>query len=246
MTAASPPPRRHVLTVALEDYFQVNAFDRVIRYGQWYRFEARLDGNTRKALDLLARLQTRATFFVTGWVAEHFPAVVRLVADRGHEVASQGYYHRGIGDMTPAEFRADVRRARAAVERASGRRVWGHRVADQWFGPGDLWALPILAEEGFAYDASLGPVWRRFAREPWRRYLHRVECDGRSLWEFPLPTVRVLGRNLPIGGGNYMRQLPHGLVRRAVDRWHRTADAPFVFYFHVWELDPGQPRINIA
>src|SRR5438128_2118113 len=135
--------KRHILTIALEDYFQVHAFHKLIPQGQWYRFETRLERNTRKALDLLDRFAMRATFFVPGWIADQYPDIVRSVAERGHEIASQGYYHRSIRQMTPAEFRDDLARARTALEQASGRRILGYRVAHQWFAPKDLWALEI-------------------------------------------------------------------------------------------------------
>jgi polysaccharide deacetylase family protein (PEP-CTERM system associated) len=232
------------VTVALEDYFQVGAFNQLIQRGQWYRFESRLEHNARKTLDLLDRFNVKATFFVLGWVADRYPEVVRLVARRGHEIASKGYYHRSIHQMTPAEFREDLARSRAALERASGTRVRGYRVAHEWLKPADLWALDVLAEEGYAYDSSIAPLFQRFAHEPWRRFQHRHEHLGRELWEFPISSCRLFGLHVPLGGGNYFRQFPHTFVKRAVRHWHETYTAPFVMYFHVWELDPEQPKIN--
>jgi polysaccharide deacetylase family protein (PEP-CTERM system associated) len=237
-------PRRHIVTVALEDYFQVGAFNQLIQRGQWYRFETRLEHNARKALDLFDRFKAKATFFVLGWVADRYPEVVRLVAQRGHEIASKGYYHRSIHQMTPAEFREDLARSRAALERASGTLVRGYRVAHDWLEPADLWALDVLAEEGYAYDSSIAPLFRTFAHEPWRRFRHRHEHQGRELWEFPISSFSFLGLHVPVGGGNYFRQFPHTFVKRAVRQWHETYTAPFVMYFHVWELDPEQPKIN--
>src|SRR5262245_1765856 len=238
--------RRHVLTVALEDYFQVGAFNRLIQRGQWYRFDTRLLRNTPRTLDLLDRFGIKATFFVLGYVADHCPEVVRMVAERGHEIASKGYYHRRISQMTREEFREDLRRTRDALERVSGKRVLGYRVADEWFTPNDLWALDVLAEEGYAYDSSIAPILRRFAHEPWRRFLHHHNHDGKTLREFPVSSLRIAGLDLPIAGGNYFRQFPGWFMRRAVARWHRKVEAPFVMYFHVWELDPDQPKINAA
>lgn len=240
------PSRRHLLTVALEDYYQVGAFNRLIQHGHWYRFETRLAKSTRRTLDLLEHHGVQATFFVLGWVAEHLPELIREVADRGHEVASKGYYHRNLSKMTPGEFRDDLARAREAIERAAGTRVVGYRMADGWFGPQDLWALDVLAEAGYEYDSSVAPMFRRFASEPWRRFAHPHLFGERVLWEFPISTMSVLGWNIPIAGGNWFRQFPHALVRRAVDRWVMTYSAPFVMYFHVWELDPDQPIIRAA
>jgi polysaccharide deacetylase family protein (PEP-CTERM system associated) len=236
----------HILTIALEDYYQVGAFNRLIQRGQWYRFERRIEGSTMRALDLLDQFQARATFFVLGWVADTMPELVRQVTARGHEVASKGYYHRNIGQLTPAEFRDDLTRAREALERAGGQRILGYRVADAWFQPHDLWALDVLAEEGYEYDSSIGPILRTYSAQPWRRFAHLHRYGERTLWELPISTADIFGMLIPIAGGNYFRQLPHGFVRRAVAHWTRTFSAPYVMYFHTWELDPDQPKINSA
>jgi polysaccharide deacetylase family protein (PEP-CTERM system associated) len=241
-------PRQHVLTIALEDYFQVGAFNWLIQRGQWYRFESRLEVNTRRTLDMLARYNLKATFFVLGWIADAYPELVRTVAAEGHEIASKGYYHRSIRDMSPEEFREDLARSREALERASQSAVRGYRVADEWFEPRDLWALDVLAEEGYAYDSSICPQGRTYAHEPWRRFIHqhKVGVSGKSLWEFPLSTAHLVAWDLPIAGGNYFRQFPQLLMRRWVRQWERRQPNPFVMYFHVWELDPEQPRLNAA
>lgn len=236
----------HILTVALEDYYQVGAFNRVIQRGQWYRFERRIEYSTNRALDLLDQFHARATFFVLGWIADTMPELVRQVTERGHEIASKGYYHRNIGQLTPAEFRDDLARARESLERAGGNRVLGYRVADRWLKPHDLWALDVLAEEGYEYDSSIGPILRTYSAEPWRRFAH-LHCYGeRTLWELPISTADVFGFLIPIAGGNYFRQFPHHLVRSSVARWARTYTAPYIMYFHTWELDPDQPKINSA
>jgi polysaccharide deacetylase family protein (PEP-CTERM system associated) len=255
-TSASPPPPsaataspaggRHVLTVALEDYFQVAPLKSVIRTDQWYRFETRVERNTVKTLDLLDEFGLKATFFVVGWIADEMPEVVRRVAGRGHEIASKGYYHRSLRQLGREEFREDLLRSREALERAAGTPVDGYRIAHGWFTPQDLWALDVLAEEGFLYDSSLRPIFRRFAREPQRRFVFCHHRGDRALWELPLSSWCLGGWSFPIAGGNYLRQLPRGLMRRAVDHWHHTVASPLVVYFHVWELDPDQPRIRAA
>jgi polysaccharide deacetylase family protein (PEP-CTERM system associated) len=236
----------HVLTIALEDYFHVGAFNRLIQRGQWYRFERRLEQSTERTLDLLDEYGVHATFFVLGWVADQVPELVRQVANRGHEIASKGYYHRNVQQLTPGEFRDDLARSREAIEHAGGQRVVGYRVADRWFRPSDLWALDVLAEQGYEYDSSIGPILRSYAAEPWRRFAHLHRYGDRTLWELPISTADILGFLVPIAGGNYFRQLPHGLVRRGVSHWTRTFSAPFVMYFHTWELDPDQPKIQSA
>jgi polysaccharide deacetylase family protein (PEP-CTERM system associated) len=234
---------RILLTVEVEDYFQVGSFERLIEKGQWYRFETRIEHNTRKTLSLLDRFGVRATFFVLGWVADRMPELVGEITARGHEVASSGFYHRTIRQMGPSEFRDDLQRSKDALERASGRRVIGHRVP-HFLGPRDLWALDVLAEEGYVYDSSLRPRFRQFAGEPHRRVAHRHGAGEGALWEFPLSTVGIFGLRLPIAGGNYFRQFPHTLMHPLVRRWQRLHAEPFVMYFHVWELDPDQPRVN--
>jgi polysaccharide deacetylase family protein (PEP-CTERM system associated) len=243
---ASGDTGTHVLTIALEDYFHVGAFNRLIQRGQWYRFERRLEQSTERTLDLLDEYGVHATFFVLGWVADQVPELVRQVANRGHEIASKGYYHRNVQQLTPGEFRDDLARSREAIEHAGGQRVVGYRVADRWFRPSDLWALDVLAEQGYEYDSSIGPILRSYASEPWRRFAHLHRYGDRTLWELPISTADILGFLVPIAGGNYFRQLPHGLVRRGVSHWTRTYSAPFVMYFHTWELDPDQPKIQSA
>jgi len=246
-TPAPPAPAEsHLLTVALEDYFQVAPLKSVIRTDQWYRFETRVESNTEKTLALLDEFGLKATFFVVGWIADEMPEVVRRVASRGHEIASKGYYHRSLRQLGREEFRDDLVRSREALERAAGTRVLGYRIAQGWFSPQDLWALDVLAQEGFLYDSSIRPIFRRFAGDPGRRFVQQHESGGRTLWEFPLSSWSLGGWSLPIAGGNYLRQLPQGLMRRAVDRWHATVPSPLVMYFHVWELDPHQPRIRAA
>jgi len=238
--------KRHILTIAMEDYFHVGAFNQFIQRERWYRFPTRFEENTRKALDLLDRFQVKATFFVLGWIADKQPDIVKEVVRRGHEVASRGYYHRSIRQMTREEFREDLTRARDALERASGAQVLGYRLAHQWLTPTDLWALDVLAEEGYAYDSSILPSRRMFQAEKNSRFVHRHRCGSHEIWEVPLSTWSVAGWNVPIAGGNYFRQFPHTFIKRAVKHWHETYAAPFVMYFHVWELDPDQPNIDAA
>lgn len=245
-SSLSPPERQHILTVALEDYFHVGAFNELIQQGAWYRFELRLEQGTRHTLDLLDEYNARATFFALGWVADTMPELIREVVQRGHEVASKGYYHRDTTYLTPDELRDDLARAREALERASGQRVLGHRLAHRSIGPQDMWALDLLAEEGYAYDSSVVPIGRRFADVPAQRFLHTHHTRSGSLVEVPISTIEVLGTLLPFAGGNYLRQLPPALVHTAARRWIRQFDAPLVMYFHTWELDANQPRISAA
>ncbi len=246
MAPDSTNEKQHLLTVLLEDYFHVGAFNRLIQSGQWYRFETRFAQNTRKALDLLDQYKIKATFFVLGCIADQQPELVREVAERGHEIASRGYYPRSVQQLTPEEFREDLARAREALQRASGQRIVGYRAAQKLYLPEDIWALNILAEEGYAYDSSVMPHKRAASQNNDLRFAFVHEAGGRRLWEFPYSSVRFGPLVVPIAGGNYFRQIPHTLVKHAVARWNRRSKAPFVMYFHVWELDPEQPRINAS
>src|SRR5512132_4649643 len=163
---------------------------------------------------------------------------------RGHEIASKGYFHRSIRDLSPEQFRDDVRRSRDALESAANVPVRGYRKPRGVFGENDLWALDVLAEEGFAYDSSIRPFGFEFAKQPFRRFVHSHEHAGRSIWEVPLSTWKLGPLALPISGGNYLRQLPHSFIRHAIEQWVREQSSPLVFYFHIWELDPEQPRIS--
>jgi polysaccharide deacetylase family protein (PEP-CTERM system associated) len=243
---ARSTPRSHLLTVVLEDYYHVAPLKSVVKPDQLYRFERRVESNTRKALDLLDEFNISATFFVLGVIADEMPELVREVADRGHEVASKGYLHQSIREFDREEFRDDVVRSREVLERASGAEVYGYRIGHRWFAPQDLWALDVLAAEGFAYDSSVRPLFRSYAREPWRRLPHRHSCSGGELWEFPLSTWSLGNWWFPISGGNWFRQFPHWLMRRGAAAWVRNTLVPFLMYFHVWELDPDQPRIQGA
>jgi polysaccharide deacetylase family protein (PEP-CTERM system associated) len=238
---------RHILTVVLEDYFQVAALSRIVPRRYWPRFESHVERHTEAALDLLDATGAKATFFVLGWTADRCPGVIAEVVRRGHEVASKGYFHRSLREMSPGEFRDDALRARDALEQAAGTGVRGYRIARGGVtSRKDLWMLDVLAEHGFAYDSSLRPLGRAFAGEPFRRFVHRHSSGARTIWEVPLSSMQIGGWALPIAGGNYLRQLPQPLVRRALSAWEDNVESPIVFYFHVWELDPRQPRISGA
>lgn len=239
-------PKRHIVTIGLTEYFHAGALKNFVHEGHWPRLEARIEQNTLKTLDLLDSCDTKATFFVMGWIADYQPELVQEVARRGHEIANLGYYQRTIHEMTPGEFDEDLKRSRDAIETASGRKVLGYRVARPLFSKSDLWVLDVLARAGYVYDSSLFPIFRSFQSEPWRRFRHLHRSGENSIWEFPFSTWDCLGYMLPIAGGNYFRQFPHSVMKNKVADWDRKYESPFVMYFHVWDLDPGQPKVSAA
>ncbi len=236
-------PKKHLMTVIVEDYFHVGAFKRLIQQRQWTNFETRFEKNTLKTLQLLEECKTTATFFVLGWIAEQNPSLIREIANRGHEIASRGFYPRGLTNLSPNEFRADLNRSREVLEKTSGKQVIGYRSAEKCYFGRDDWILDILAEEGFKYDASFVPTSTTPGR---RRVVHQSAAAKGTIWEIPYSTIDLGIRLWPISGGNYLRQIPFTLMRRAIASWDRKFDEPYVFYFHIWELDPDQPRISAA
>lgn len=240
------PKRSHLLTVAVEDYFHATAINPLIAERHQSRMESRASANVDSTLELLARYDQTATFFILGWVAERLPEVVKRIAEAGHEVASKGYEHQPLASHTLASFRESVRRSKRAVEQASGRRVLGFRIPEGHLSLGDLWALDVLAEEGYSYDSSFYPRLRSLAGQPWRRFPHVHERNGLKLEEFPLSTGGVDGFLLPAAGGNYFRQLPQSLMQLSFSVWDRRYLSPFNMYFHTWELDPDLPDIATA
>ena len=237
----------NAMSVDVEDYFQVSAFDRVVSRAGWDDFESRVVPNTERILELFADEGVRATFFVLGWVAERFPRLVRQIAAAGHEIASHGYHHQLLYTLTPAQFREDVRAAKALLEQASGTPVIGFRAPSYSIVESSLWALDILIEEGYAYDTSIFPIHHdRYGIPNAERHEHVVRRKAGTLIELPASTTRVGKVNLPIAGGGYFRLLPYAWTRWGISRVNRREQKPVVFYFHPWEIDPDQPRFAVG
>ncbi len=235
------------LSVDVEDYFHAEALAGCVRREDWDSFESRVVPNTHRVLDLLDRHKAHATFFVLGWVAERYPALVRDIRAAGHELGCHSYWHRLIYRLSPEEFREDTRRALGAIEDAAGERVAGYRAPTFSVVQSSFWALEILAELGFRYDSSIFPTHHDLYGVPdYSRFpcLHRGQ-NGRWLAEFPLSTFTLLGANFPVGGGGYLRILPLRYTRFGFHRINRLERQPVIVYFHPWEIDPGQPRLNV-
>ena len=234
----------NAMSVDVEDYFQVSAFDGIVPRSQWDRMPSRVVDNTHRLLDIFGEFHVRATFFVLGWVGDRFPDLVRAIAMRGHEVASHGYAHRLVYDQTLHAFREDVRRAKALLEDACGRRVVGYRAPSYSITARSLWALDVLLEEGYEYDASIFPIRHdRYGIPVSPRRPYKIRREVGTLIEVPGSTTRVGHVNLPIAGGGYFRQMPYWWTRWGIERINRNEQLPAIFYLHPWEIDSDQPRL---
>lgn len=237
------PVRGNAMTVDVEDYFQVSAFERYIAREDWQRLPHRVERNTDRVLALFAEHGVKATFFMLGWIAERYPALLRRIVDTGHELASHGYAHVRVTGQTPAEFYEDIQRSKQLLEDISGTAVRGYRAASYSIGAANLWALEVLQRAGYTYSSSIYPIRHDLYGMPQApRFAFRPQGEG-GLLEVPVTTVTIAGQKLPCGGGGYFRLLPYALSRWAMRRVNERDGQACVFYFHPWELDPEQPRV---
>ncbi|NMG47393.1 DUF3473 domain-containing protein [Azoarcus communis] len=237
-------PITNALTIDVEDYFQVSALAPHFPRQSWESVPCRVERNVDLILGMLDAAQAKATFFTLGWVAERFPQLVRRIADGGHELASHGYSHERASAMTPDAFLADISLAKAVLEDISGRAVTGYRAPSFSIGMANLWAHDTIAQAGYAYSSSVYPVKHdHYGIPDAPRFPYRLAS---GLIEIPVTTMRWLGRNWPAGGGGYFRLLPYSVSRWQIAKVNRDDQRPAIFYFHPWELDPGQPRVSEA
>ncbi len=238
------PAVLNALTIDVEDFYHVSAFEHCVHRGQWGEFKPRVELGTFKILDLLERAGVCATFFVLGWVAERQPELVRAIHAAGHEIGCHSYWHRLIYSMTPEEFREDLRRSRNLLEDIIGNEVAAYRAPSFSIMRRNLWALDVLIEEGFRFDASIFPTYHdRYGMAEAPLQPHRILRPAGAIWEFPGTVWRGLRYPLPVGGGGYFRLYPYWLTRWGLQAVNR-AGRPFVAYLHPWELDPEQPRLQ--
>lgn len=236
----------NALSVDIEDWFQVGAFETTINRADWPQCVSRVERNTDALLDLFARLNVKATFFTLGWVAERHPDLIRRIVTGGHELASHGYDHQRVFTFTPEQFRADLRKSRALLEQAGAVPVVGYRAPSFSIDARTHWAHRILAEEGYSYSSSVAPV--RHDHYGWPeapRFAFRPLVDS-PLVELPVTTASAIGRTIAAGGGGFFRLMPYAFTRWAVGQVNRRDNRPAIFYFHPWEIDPDQPRVENA
>ncbi len=249
------------LSIDVEDYFHVSAFEAISPPESWGDKELRVEVNTRKILQILDEFEVKATFFILGWVAERCPSLVNLISDNGHEIASHGYAHRLVSKMDRITFRRDIRASKSLLEGLSGKVVTGYRAPSYSITPQTFWAFDELYEAGYKYDSSIFPIvhdlygirdWPRFAtmavkntHGSWQARQNTTPGQP-ALLEFPITTLNLAGRNLPIAGGGYFRLFPYRVTRWGLNRINQVDKQPFVFYLHPWEFDPDQPRMKGA
>ena len=234
-------PLVNALTIDVEDYFQVSAFAPYIQRADWDARECRVERNVGRILDMLAAQKTQATFFTLGWIAQRYPHLVRRIADEGHEVASHGYGHERVSDLTPEAFAHDIRTAKHLLEDIAGVAVTGYRAPSFSIGQGNLWALDVLQQEGYRYSSSIYPNQHdHYGMPDAPRFAHRIRPD---LIEVPPTTLRMFNRNLPSSGGGYFRLFPYALSRWMLRQVNQNDQQPAIFYFHPWEIDAAQPRV---
>ena len=238
-----PGQIRNAMTIDVEDYFQVSALAPHIPRDSWSSLSCRVEANVDRILALLDNGNVKATFFTLGWIAERYPAMVKRIAEHGHELASHGYAHLRATDQSAEQFEDDIRRSKALLEDISGQPVAGYRAPSFSIGKGNLWALDQLLEAGYRYSSSIYPIRHdHYGMPDAPRFAFYPNGKG-GLLELPLTTVRLLKKNLPSSGGGYFRFFPYAVSRWLLQQVNEKDKQPGIFYFHPWEIDPGQPRI---
>lgn len=246
MDAREPSPGTarivNAMTVDVEDYFQVSAFEPYVARADWNSIGCRVEANVERILALFDTHGVRGTFFTLGWVAQRYPRLIEKIAENGHELASHGWEHVRVNTQTPAAFREDITRTRCLLEDISGSAVKGYRAASYSIGAGQRWAWHELAAAGYQYSSSVVPIRHDLYGMPGSPRFSYSTADGRLL-EIPITTVPLAGRNINCGGGGWFRLFPYAFSRWALERVNRTEGQPGIFYFHPWEIDPQQPRL---
>jgi polysaccharide deacetylase family protein (PEP-CTERM system associated) len=235
------PGITNAMTVDVEDYFQVSAFERHVDKAEWDNIPCRVEANVERILMLFDRKGIKATFFTLGWIAERYPSMVKRIVKEGHELASHGWEHIRVTNQDPSQFREDVIRTKAFLEELAGQPVRGYRAASYSIGEQNLWALDVLAEAGYQYSSSIVPIHHDLYGMP-DASRFAFPAAGGKLLEVPVTTVELGGRNIPCGGGGWFRLFPYAFSRWAMRRVNEKEAQASVFYFHPWEIDPDQPQ----
>lgn len=232
---------KHAMTVDVEDYFHVSAFEKNISRDDWHQLPMRVEKNTYRLLELFEQHNAKSTFFTLGWVAEKCPALIKAIVDQGHELASHGYNHQRAVAMNSAQFKEDVYKSKSLLEDAGGCQIVGYRAPSFSINKTNEWTYDILVELGFKYSSSTYPIAHDLYGVPeWPRFIYQRE---EGITEIPIPTLRNGENNTGIGGGGYFRLYPYFFSKKRIEKYLAQENAPYSFYFHPWEIDPEQPRI---
>jgi len=229
----------NAMTIDVEDYFQVSAFEHAIRPADWDGIAPRVEANTGRLLDMFEQHNVTATFFILGWVAERFPELIQRIAAAGHEIASHGYMHQRATAQTPAQFKQDITSTRKLLQDLTGAAVVGYRAPSFSFNRTNDWVYDVLSEAGYRYSSSVYPVAHDHYGIPDAPRFRYSAANG--IDEIPLTTLQINGKNLPISGGGYFRLYPYAFTRWAIRRFGKIDEHPYIFYMHPWEVDPNQP-----
>ena len=236
---------QNYLTVDVEDYYQVSAFEAIVGCDKWEHYVPRVKENTRNILNVLDRHSVKATFFVLGWTAKKNPDLIKKIAEKGHKIGCHSYFHRLIYDISREDFREDTQNAKDILEQITGESVRGYRAPSYSITRRSLWALDILEELGFEFDSSIFPIHHdRYGMPDAPRFRYRI--PGHNLIEYPMSTSIFFGRKIPVSGGGYFRLFPYRFTKMALMKINQKEKQPFVFFIHPWEIDPRQPRIKGA
>ncbi len=235
---------KNAMSIDLEDWFCVHNMSQAIRREDWDKCEMRVIANTRRILELLARHKTEATFFTLGWIAEQVPELVREIETAGHEIATHGYSHTLLTEMTPESFEADLKKALLVTRRCVNQEIVGFRAPSFTVTSKTLWAIDVLTRNGILYDSSIFPVGFHPDYGMPDVSLSVYRHNASSLVEFPMSCAEVMGSRIPCSGGGYFRILPYAITKRLLERCNAQG-RPVMFYFHPWEIDPGQPRVKL-
>ena len=235
--------RCNAMTIDVEDYFQVSAFEDHIERPAWEATPLRVEANVDRILEMLDANDVKATFFTLGWVAERCPGMIRTIVEEGHELASHGWDHVRVINQNADEFRADAGKTKAFLEDMAGCAVNGYRAASYSIGSANLWALDVLADLGYRYSSSIAPIKHDLYGMPEAPRFRFSAANGR-IEEVPITTLRMAGRNVNCGGGGWFRLFPYGFSRWALRRVNEREQESGLFYFHPWEIDPAQPKVS--
>lgn len=237
----------NALTIDVEDWFHASVFNHKISEKEWNKCQSRVTNNVKKILGILQHKNVKATFFILGWVAEKHPEIVELIQSYGHELSTHGYAHKLIYKQTPQEFKTDVKASIEIIESISGTKVIGYRAPSYSIIYETFWAYEVIGELGIKYDSSIFPIKHDIYGVPFApRFPYKIALDhGMEIYEFPLSTIKIFGKNFPIAGGGYFRLFPYWFIKMGIKKLNNSGK-PVIIYFHPWELDPFFPRMKLG